>query len=136
MKKKRFSLLKKNLFFSLDYDVVNAVTKWKKTFFCLDHGVVNRVIKWKKTFFSLDHSVVKVFTNWKFFSSWSWQSPHISMHNMTLKLLKTLMWDWEGSSKFGLLTFMTHIINRKHIFLYPECDINGMSKPKKEKYQH
>ena len=147
----------KKTFFCLDHDVVNIVTKWKKkSFFSLDYGVVNIVTKWKKTFFSLDHGIVNVATNEKYFFSpldhslvkvvTKWKkvlfflimtiTTHFHARHDTKSTTVFIMWDWEGSSKFCLLTVMWHIINGKHIFLYPECDRKGMSKPKKDKYQH
>ena len=144
----------KKTFFCLDHGAVNVVTKWKKTFFSFDYGVVNVVTKWKNTFFlswswcsersglknffSLDHSVVKVFTKWKKVLSFLIMTitTHFHARHDTKATTVFIMWDWEASSKFGLFTVMWHIMNRKHIFLYPVGDRKGMSKPKKEKYQH
>ena len=56
--------MKKTFFFLfLDNGVVDVATKLqKKKFFSLDYDVVNEVTKWKRTFLFLDQCVVKVVT--------------------------------------------------------------------------
>ena len=40
-----------------------------------------------------------------------------------------------ATSKFGLLTIKQHSVIRKQLFLYPQGDMSGLRKPKKDKHQ-